>query len=172
MPRFRRHAAVEGIEIGRAQRGRPAAWQLFPAPQGFGNIPVWGFGEVIASSHPMVSAGERLFGYLSMATHLGIEATDVSKRGLRGKGRRLNVFGGPALHDRTRRSPDRLGPDIGRSRVPVVARHRYQPGQLLLQAAEPAFNRIVMHRFQSPVRRRGRKPRTVTADYGRVGMRP
>ena len=27
-------------------------WQLFPAPQGFGNIPVWGFGEVIASKHP------------------------------------------------------------------------------------------------------------------------
>jgi hypothetical protein len=58
-------------------------WQLFPAPQGFGNIPVWGFGEVIASSHPMVSAGERLFGYFPMATHLVIEATDVSTRGLR-----------------------------------------------------------------------------------------
>ena len=58
-------------------------WQLFPAPQGFGNIPVWGFGQVIASSHPMVSAGERLFGYFPMATHLVIEATDVSKRGLR-----------------------------------------------------------------------------------------
>ena len=24
-------------------------WQLFPAPEGFGNIPVWGLGEVIAS---------------------------------------------------------------------------------------------------------------------------
>ena len=24
-------------------------WQLFPAPEDFGNIPVWGFGEVIAS---------------------------------------------------------------------------------------------------------------------------
>ena len=58
-------------------------WQLFPAPQGFGNIPVWGFGEVIASKHPMVAAGERLFGYFPMATHLVIEAADVSKRGLR-----------------------------------------------------------------------------------------
>ena len=58
-------------------------WQLFPAPQGFGNIPVWGFGEVIASKHPMVTAGERLFGYFPMATHLVIEAADVSKRGLR-----------------------------------------------------------------------------------------
>jgi hypothetical protein len=58
-------------------------WQIFPAPQGFGNIPVWGFGEVIASKHPMIAVGESLFGYFPMATHLVIEATDVSKRGLR-----------------------------------------------------------------------------------------
>jgi Protein of unknown function (DUF2855) len=56
---------------------------LFPAPDGFGNIPVWGFGEVIASKHPMVPVGERLFGYFPMATHLLMEAADVSKRGLR-----------------------------------------------------------------------------------------
>jgi len=58
-------------------------WSLFPAPQGFGNIPVWGFGEVIASKHPGVAEGERLFGYFPMATHLLIEATDVTRRGLR-----------------------------------------------------------------------------------------
>src|SRR6266576_1832460 len=38
-------------------------WQLFPAPEGFGNVPVWGFGEVVASKHPTVAAGEILFGY-------------------------------------------------------------------------------------------------------------
>ena len=58
-------------------------WQLFPAPENFGNIPVWGFGEVIASRHPGIAIGERLFGYFPMATHLVIEAADVSKRGLR-----------------------------------------------------------------------------------------
>jgi hypothetical protein len=58
-------------------------WQLFPSPEGLGNIPVWGFGEVIASRHPTIEIGERLFGYLPMATHLVIEAADVSKRGLR-----------------------------------------------------------------------------------------
>jgi len=58
-------------------------WQLFPAPEGFGIIPVWGFGEVIASRHPMISTGELLFGYFPMASHLVIEAADVSKRGLR-----------------------------------------------------------------------------------------
>jgi uncharacterized protein DUF2855 len=58
-------------------------WQLFPAPESFGNIPVWGFGEVIASRHPFIDVGERLFGYFPMATHLVIEADSVSKRGLR-----------------------------------------------------------------------------------------
>ncbi len=58
-------------------------WQLFPAPAGFGNIPVWGLGEVIASKHPGIADGEILFGYFPMSTHLVIEAADVSKRGLR-----------------------------------------------------------------------------------------
>ncbi|MET0222615.1 MAG: DUF2855 family protein [Tardiphaga sp.] len=58
-------------------------WQLFRAPDGFGNIPVWGFGEVIASMHPQIAVGERLFGYFPMASHLVIEAADVNKRGLR-----------------------------------------------------------------------------------------
>jgi uncharacterized protein DUF2855 len=58
-------------------------WQLFPAPEGFGNVPVWGFGEVIASKHPGIAVGETLFGYFPMSTHLVIEAADVSKRALR-----------------------------------------------------------------------------------------
>jgi len=58
-------------------------WQLFPAPSGFGNVPVWGFGDVVASKHPNVQQGERLFGYFPMATHLVIEAAEVNKRGLR-----------------------------------------------------------------------------------------
>jgi Protein of unknown function (DUF2855) len=58
-------------------------WQLFPAPEGFGNVPVWGLGEVIASKPPNIAEGETLFGYFPMSTHLVIEAADVSKRGLR-----------------------------------------------------------------------------------------
>ena len=38
---------------------------------------------MIASKHPDVAEGETLFGYFPMATHLVIEAADVSKRGLR-----------------------------------------------------------------------------------------
>jgi len=57
-------------------------WQLFPAPEGFGNIPVWGFGDVVASRHEGVAEGERLFGYFPMSTHLRIAPVNVSKRGL------------------------------------------------------------------------------------------
>ena len=38
-------------------------WHLFPAPEGYGIIPVWGFGEVLASKHPAVAVGETLFSY-------------------------------------------------------------------------------------------------------------
>jgi hypothetical protein len=58
-------------------------WQLFPAPPGFGNVPVWGFGKVITSKHPGIAEDEILFGYFPMSTHLVLEAADVSKRGLR-----------------------------------------------------------------------------------------
>ena len=62
-------------------------WSLFPAPRApdmvRGIIPVWGFAEVVQSRHPDVPVGERLFGYVPMASHLVIEAASVSRRGLR-----------------------------------------------------------------------------------------
>jgi hypothetical protein len=85
-------------------------WQLFPAPGGFGNIPVWGFGEVIASRHPLVASGERLFGYFPMSTHLVIEATDVSKRGLRdGAAHRQGVAPVYNAYARVSGNPDYAG---------------------------------------------------------------
>jgi hypothetical protein len=57
-------------------------WQLFPAPSGWGIVPVWGFGEVITSRHDEIKRGERLFGYFPMSTHLTIEPARVSERAL------------------------------------------------------------------------------------------
>lgn len=45
-------------------------WNFFPAPDGWGIIPVWGFAEVVESRHGEVAAGERLYGYFPMASHL------------------------------------------------------------------------------------------------------
>jgi len=45
-------------------------WKFFPVQAGWGVIPVWGFAKVIASKHPEISAGERLYGYWPMGTHV------------------------------------------------------------------------------------------------------
>ncbi|MGC1174501.1 DUF2855 family protein [Polaromonas sp.] len=44
-------------------------WQFFPTgEEGWGTIPVWGFGSVVQSLHPGVAVGERLYGYYPMAS--------------------------------------------------------------------------------------------------------
>jgi hypothetical protein len=48
-------------------------WSFFPAAPGWGRIPVWGFADVLRSSHPRVAEGARVFGYLPMSTHLVIQ---------------------------------------------------------------------------------------------------
>ncbi len=45
-------------------------WQFFPAEEGWGVIPTWGFADVVESRHPDVAVGERLYGYWPMGTHL------------------------------------------------------------------------------------------------------
>lgn len=59
-------------------------WQFFPiAPEPdnggpWGCIPVWGFGTVLASKHPGVAVGERLYGYFPMASHVDLTPGRVS----------------------------------------------------------------------------------------------
>lgn len=45
-------------------------WDFFPAPEGFGIVPMWGHARVIESKHPDMLVGERVYGYLPMASHL------------------------------------------------------------------------------------------------------
>ena len=48
-------------------------WNFFPAPEGWGRIPVWGFADVIASKHETVKPGERFYGYFPMSTHVVLQ---------------------------------------------------------------------------------------------------
>lgn len=52
-------------------------WTFFPADEGWGRIPVMGFGDVVASRSDDVHQGERVFGFFPMATHLLIDAGDA-----------------------------------------------------------------------------------------------
>ena len=45
-------------------------WDFFPAPDGFGIVPVWGHARVVASNADGFDVGERVYGYLPMASHL------------------------------------------------------------------------------------------------------
>ena len=45
-------------------------WNFFPAQDGWGVIPVWGFADVVRSKHPDVKESDRLYGYFPMGTHL------------------------------------------------------------------------------------------------------
>jgi len=58
-------------------------WDFFPAPEGWGRVPLWGFCEVEASNVPEVEVGTRLYGYLPTSSHLVVEPTKVDGRGFR-----------------------------------------------------------------------------------------
>ena len=57
-----------------------AYWSFFPAAEGFGRVPVWGFADVVRSAHRDLPVGERVYGYLPMSTHLVVQAERVTDR--------------------------------------------------------------------------------------------
>lgn len=56
-------------------------WRFFPAAEGWGRIPAWGFAEVVASEVDGLDVGARVFGYVPMGTHLLVEPTKVRNSG-------------------------------------------------------------------------------------------
>ncbi len=47
-------------------------WDFFPAPEGFGKVPVWGFATVIESKAPDIAIGARYYGYYPLAETLDV----------------------------------------------------------------------------------------------------
>jgi hypothetical protein len=58
-------------------------WDFFPASDGWGRVPLWGFCEVAESRAPGVEVGTRLYGYLPTSSHLVVEPAQVDARGFR-----------------------------------------------------------------------------------------
>jgi uncharacterized protein DUF2855 len=56
-------------------------WNFFPARDGWGRIPVWGFGDVVRTRHAALQAGERVYGYFPMSTHIILQADQVTAAG-------------------------------------------------------------------------------------------
>lgn len=56
-------------------------WDFFPAEDGWGRVPMWGFAEVAQSEADGVEAGTRIFGYLPPSSHLVVAPVSVSEAG-------------------------------------------------------------------------------------------
>ena len=56
-------------------------WNFFPGEGSWGIVPMWGHAVVEASNHPAVAVGERVYGYLPMATHLDVLPVGVTPAG-------------------------------------------------------------------------------------------
>ena len=57
-------------------------WSFFPTHEdGWGCIPVWGFGTVIESACDDVAVGERFYGYYPMASHVVVRPARVKRSG-------------------------------------------------------------------------------------------
>ncbi len=56
-------------------------WNFFPAPEGHGIVPMWGHAKVVESNCADIPVGERVYGYLPMATHLDMIPGKISESG-------------------------------------------------------------------------------------------
>lgn len=74
--------AVTANNITYAVMGEPFGyWNFFPAPDGQGIVPMWGHAIVEDSAHEAFAVGERVYGYLPMATHLTVMPGKISAHG-------------------------------------------------------------------------------------------
>jgi hypothetical protein len=61
-----------------------AYWSFFPASAAhLGQVPVWGFGDVVASKAEGVAVGTRVYGYFPIATTLKVQPIKINAQGFR-----------------------------------------------------------------------------------------
>ena len=56
-------------------------WNFFPAPDGWGRVPVWGFGDVVESTVDGVPEGTRVYGYFPMSHELVVTPIRADDKG-------------------------------------------------------------------------------------------
>jgi hypothetical protein len=56
-------------------------WDFFPAGDGWGRVPMWGFAEVERSEAGAVEPGTRVYGYLPPSSHLLVTPADADASG-------------------------------------------------------------------------------------------
>lgn len=61
--------ALEGDSLG--------YWSFFPADDGWGRLPLWGYADVVESRAPGIEVGGRVYGYLPTSSHLVVRPERV-----------------------------------------------------------------------------------------------
>jgi Protein of unknown function (DUF2855) len=56
-------------------------WDFFPAEDGWGRVPMWGFAEVERSEAEGVEPGSRVYGYLPPSSHLLVTPASANEKG-------------------------------------------------------------------------------------------
>ncbi|MEM7105835.1 MAG: DUF2855 family protein [Bacteroidota bacterium] len=102
-------------------------WQFFPAEgddaNGYGVIPVWGFGDVVESNVEEIPVGDRFFGYFPPSSHLKMTPTRVNeKRFIDGTAHRTKL---PAGYNMYRRVSSEKGyhPSMDNARMMLFPLH-------------------------------------------------
>ncbi|MCF8149872.1 MAG: DUF2855 family protein [Burkholderiaceae bacterium] len=56
-------------------------WRFYPAEEGWGRIPAWGFASVLESRHPEIAPGEKFYGYYPMSSSVVLLPHRLSAKG-------------------------------------------------------------------------------------------
>jgi hypothetical protein len=81
-------------------------WNFFPAEDGWGRVPLWGFADVEASNVEGLEVGTRLYGYLPSSSHLIVQPEKVNEAGFRdGSAHRADLPGAYNVYATTSGDP-------------------------------------------------------------------
>lgn len=104
-------------------------WRFFPAPDGWGIVPVWGFATVESSACKGVAVGERLYGYWPMATHARLQPQRIDADGFSDASpHRADL---PAVYNRYLRAASVAGHDVSREGEYAVLRPLFATAWLI-----------------------------------------
>jgi hypothetical protein len=104
-------------------------WRFFPAADGWGIVPVWGFATVERSACEGVAVGERLYGYWPMATHALLQPDNVGADGFSDASPHRTEL--PAVYNRYQRTANAAGYDASREGEYAVLRPLFATAWLI-----------------------------------------
>lgn len=105
-------------------------WRFFPAPQGWGRIPVWGFGQVSASGVDGIAPDDRFYGYRPMSSYVTLEASASNAGFVESSTARASL---PATYNRYLRAVPEAGFEPDHDDAAAIMRPLFMTGWLIAE---------------------------------------